>query len=555
MDDKEKPPLSHTLSLPAKDKHSKDGSGSSGGRVGGGGGGGGGSSGDGRGGGGGSGDHHRGGPKCGRSQSMRQKNPTKVWSLGGMAKAVGSGVTAFGSNVVSSSKAVGSEVYHGSVAVGAGVVEGTKAAGRVTKDVTLAASKGVVHATEKVAEAGKIVTSASVNAVQDTMETMDRTLFLAEDGEGGGSGLLLGGSGDNDDSVHMVLPGQDFAAICDLHNVSAHDLIRENKLVSRKLYPGSKLIIPQQPKSKQKQQGDIRVSHSMETLTVTCYLATGEDETKFSDKCTLTFFPDQVVLLSNGTEERFPTTSATTKNSAVSRLSVKIEFTQEEIPELLPPEKLRDDFAKYSSASSSTSSNIVVVVGGDDDDSNDIILSLTKTDIDDDDDDANLLSSSSSSSWTKKMKCSAQYLDAILSHINLWYPNLLESIPRMISRGEDGVDDDGADEDLPRRQFSSDEVDASSSILSQTMLRAIHGFLPLQKKVSHWTCLYSTAYEGYSLQNFYRKVSTCQEPFVIVIKDTENEIFGAYLTNVIGVTEEFVGTGESWLFQVQTCIT
>lgn len=66
-----------------------------------------------------------------------------------MAKAVGCGVTAFGSNVVNSGmelgSAVGSGVYHGSVAVGTNVVEGTKAAGRVTKDVTLAAGKGVVQ--------------------------------------------------------------------------------------------------------------------------------------------------------------------------------------------------------------------------------------------------------------------------------------------------------------------------------------------------------------------------------------------------------------------------
>ncbi len=50
---------------------------------------------------------------------------------------------------------------------------------RVTKDVTLAAGKGVVHAGERVADstvqAGKLVASASVNAMQDTM---DKTTLL-----------------------------------------------------------------------------------------------------------------------------------------------------------------------------------------------------------------------------------------------------------------------------------------------------------------------------------------------------------------------------------------
>lgn len=67
-----------------------------------------------------------------------------------MAKAVGCGVTAFGSGVVSGSKAVGSGVIQGSVAVGTNVVEGTKVAGRMTKDVTMAAGKGVVQAGELV---------------------------------------------------------------------------------------------------------------------------------------------------------------------------------------------------------------------------------------------------------------------------------------------------------------------------------------------------------------------------------------------------------------------
>ncbi len=53
---------------------------------------------------------------------------------------------------------------------------------RVTKDVTLAAGKGVVHAGEVMADttvqAGKTIATASVTAVQDTVDKT--TLLLGE---------------------------------------------------------------------------------------------------------------------------------------------------------------------------------------------------------------------------------------------------------------------------------------------------------------------------------------------------------------------------------------
>ena len=141
-----------------------------------------------------------------RSKSVRQagtSSKNKVWSFGDMAKAVGCGVTAFGSNVVNTGvnvgTAVGTGVYHGTVAVGTNVVEGTKVAGRVTKDVTMAAGKGVVQAGEMVGTAavntGKVVTSASVSAVKETTEWVIEQTELESQ------------------VVHVVLPGEDLSEI------------------------------------------------------------------------------------------------------------------------------------------------------------------------------------------------------------------------------------------------------------------------------------------------------------------------------------------------------
>ena len=156
-----------------------------------------------------------------------------------MARAVGCGVTAFGTGVVHGSKAVGTGVVQGSKAVGTGVFQGTKEAGKLT----MAAGKTVCHAGEVVGnaavsgvtvigsstvQAGKAVTSASVNAVQDT------TKWVKEQAESL-----------SEDQIHVVLPGETFEAISEQYHVREELLIKMNMLNSRTLRTGKQLVIPQ----------------------------------------------------------------------------------------------------------------------------------------------------------------------------------------------------------------------------------------------------------------------------------------------------------------------
>ena len=64
-----------------------------------------------------------------------------------------------------------------------------------------------------------------------------------------------------------------------------------------------------------------------------------------------------------------------------------------------------------------------------------------------------------------------------------------------------------------------------------------------------WRLVYSTATHGYSLQNLYRRLARWEPPLLLAVQDVELNVFGAYLTAVPAVTEEFVGTGESFLFR------
>ena len=86
------------------------------------------------------------------SKQAPPEKSIKSWSFGNMAKAVGCGVTAFGTGVVHGSLAVaqatGSGVIHSSKAVGEGVVQGTKAVGEGVFHSTKAAGRATVAASE-----------------------------------------------------------------------------------------------------------------------------------------------------------------------------------------------------------------------------------------------------------------------------------------------------------------------------------------------------------------------------------------------------------------------
>ncbi|CAB4058359.1 Nuclear receptor coactivator 7,TLD domain-containing protein 2,Oxidation resistance protein 1 [Lepeophtheirus salmonis] len=61
---------------------------------------------------------------------------------------------------------------------------------------------------------------------------------------------------------------------------------------------------------------------------------------------------------------------------------------------------------------------------------------------------------------------------------------------------------------------------------------------------------YSTEEHGFSLKNLYRRMpSSDEEPVLLIIKDSNDNIFGAYLSCALRISEHFTGTGESFLFR------
>ena len=67
-------------------------------------------------------------------------------------------------------------------------------------------------------------------------------------------------------------------------------------------------------------------------------------------------------------------------------------------------------------------------------------------------------------------------------------------------------------------------------------------------EISPDSSVFSTAKHGFSLMSLYRKCVGKEVPALLVIKTNTLVIFGAFLSHPPRLSDNFYGTGESWLF-------
>ncbi|XP_068904192.1 oxidation resistance protein 1 isoform X11 [Tenebrio molitor] len=125
---------------------------------------------------------------------------------------------------------------------------------------------------------------------------------------------------------------------------------------------------------------------------------------------------------------------------------------------------------------------------------------------------------------------------------------------------------DGSDEVIPmseeyRRAFYSSaapsldvelsppDLVGTTEILTDYHREALCRHLPARAEGYSWTLVFSTSQHGFSLNSMYRKMFKLESPILLVIEDTDNNVFGALTSCALQVSEHFYGTGESLLFR------
>ncbi|XP_032079097.1 oxidation resistance protein 1 isoform X3 [Thamnophis elegans] len=133
--------------------------------------------------------------------------------------------------------------------------------------------------------------------------------------------------------------------------------------------------------------------------------------------------------------------------------------------------------------------------------------------------------------------------------------------------GEDSVDDETAvkDWEITTREDTCSKQETTiktelepeafrpnlsdpSELLQSDEIEKLTKQLPPRTIGYPWTLVFSTAKHGMSLKTLYRTMAGLDTPVLLVIKDSDGQIFGALASEPFKVSDGFYGTGETFLF-------
>ena len=123
-------------------------------------------------------------------------------------------------------------------------------------------------------------------------------------------------------------------------------------------------------------------------------------------------------------------------------------------------------------------------------------------------------------------------------------PHILESVDK--STDEKGYGDypyfriQNAIQYLPK-------LDVPSEIFTSPQLKELHSRLPYYHQYTSLSRVFSISVDGCALKSFYAKSEDVNNS-ILVVKDDEGNVFGAYASEAFKNINTFYGTGECFLF-------
>ncbi|XP_061574238.1 nuclear receptor coactivator 7-like isoform X2 [Cololabis saira] len=87
-----------------------------------------------------------------------------------------------------------------------------------------------------------------------------------------------------------------------------------------------------------------------------------------------------------------------------------------------------------------------------------------------------------------------------------------------------------------------------SQLLDDHHLLKLAAHMPPRTRGYRWHLVYSTAIHGSSLKTLYRNMAGLDSPVLLVIKDVQKKVFGAFSSDPFKVSKYCYGTGETFLF-------
>ncbi|KAM9431809.1 nuclear receptor coactivator 7 isoform 1-T1 [Clarias gariepinus] len=123
--------------------------------------------------------------------------------------------------------------------------------------------------------------------------------------------------------------------------------------------------------------------------------------------------------------------------------------------------------------------------------------------------------------------------------------------PSLCSSPSGSTSEDEDAEDTEKTEETEDTLPVlqqDSHILREHHIGKLAPHLPARVQCSPWQLVYSTEIHGTSLKTLYRNTAEIQQPVLLLIQDTHNQVFGAFSSDSFRVSNYCYGTGETFLF-------
>ncbi|XP_072657027.1 TLD domain-containing protein 2 isoform X1 [Canis lupus baileyi] len=88
----------------------------------------------------------------------------------------------------------------------------------------------------------------------------------------------------------------------------------------------------------------------------------------------------------------------------------------------------------------------------------------------------------------------------------------------------------------------------ASQVLEPSEIRQLSLHLPPRVTGHLWSLAFRTSRDGFSLRSLYRQMEGRSGPVLLVLKDQDGQMFGAFSSSAIRLSKSFYGTGETFLF-------
>ncbi|XP_059748533.1 TLD domain-containing protein 2 isoform X4 [Bos taurus] len=92
------------------------------------------------------------------------------------------------------------------------------------------------------------------------------------------------------------------------------------------------------------------------------------------------------------------------------------------------------------------------------------------------------------------------------------------------------------------------QLAGASQVLGASEMSQLSLHLPPRVTGYSWSLAFCTSRDGFSLQSLYRQMEGHSGPVLLVLRDQDGQMFGAFSSSALRLSKGFYGTGETFLF-------